>query len=249
MNTVIRLTARWWKPLLFAAWVWALAGLLKNGQYAMYLRPEFAYVIGLGVFTLLGFMVTAMTENRPTRFEIVHGLHALILVLPLAYLLNAQGVSLDSYAFENRALGLPTVSSTGSDDLPPVMDHPALVPPAGAVSEKLVTLTSLYSAPDFYRGKEVELVGMLRKNDAHVEKEFGKGALLVFRFVVNCCAADATPLSVLIEPTEEVSIPDNAWVQVQGQFEIMKKGRARVPMLKKATLRAAKRPGMPYLFQ
>jgi uncharacterized repeat protein (TIGR03943 family) len=99
----------WWRPLVFFTWLWALTGLLKNERYTTFLRPEFGYVIGVGVFTLLGFLVSSLQDRQPKPFGIRQVLRALILLLPIAHLMNAQGTSLDKDAFQNRSLGLPSV--------------------------------------------------------------------------------------------------------------------------------------------
>ena len=293
MSTFKSLLQRWWRPLLFVAWIWALTGLLKNERYTAFLRPEFGYVLGVGVFTLLGFLMTGMAEARPRRFGIPQALHALILLLPLAYLWNAQGASLDAYAFQNRSLGLPSVEMPGNKPRtgpsvipsdpgqaaktpktaptprspqrvqpPPVARTPIEKQTLGQAEEnipqaesrkpaepaKTVTITDLYYAPRTYEGKQVKLIGMLHKNDAQVKKDFGKDLLVVFRFVINCCAADATPAAVLVDGEEFPDLPESAWVEVEGTFTLHEKNGRRVPILEKSSIKKIDAPKQQYLF-
>jgi len=374
MSTCKSLLQRWWRPLLFVAWIWALTGLLKNERYTAFLRPEFGYVLGVGVFTLLGFLVTGMAEARPRRFGIPQALHVLILLLPLAYLWNAQGASLDAYAFQNRSLGLPSVEMPGNeprpdasashavpnssaprksvssedrreaeriaksdpslsqgttdpqptrqvekragpsaippdpDDLaatseqpeeqlpgrkdsstslpdpgpvertavkegnvagnpervqsPPVARTPVEESPRGqatkdapqaeagktAAPAKAVSILDLYSAPRIYEGKRVKLMGMLHKNDAQVKKDFGRDLLVVFRFVITCCAADAMPSAVLVDGEDMPDLPESAWVEAEGIFTLHEKNGRRVPILEKSSIKKIDPPKQKYLF-
>jgi len=417
MNTTKRLLERWWRPILFVAWIWALTGLLKNQRYTAFLRPEFGYVLGLGVFTLLGFLVTGMTESRSRHFGIPQVLHGLILLLPLAYLWNAQGASLDAYAFQKRYLGLPTVAVPGDDHEsdtnsfkedaaatgnpeptvprgipkpscpqesaadenrrkpermakgnPPLptstlesqfghqsetLPKPAAVPPrmtihivkvgdtlyglarkyygdgkkwsaiadanqellgggtlitpgmelkvpppdeAGLteqtsdettaarerervqpspvarssmeqktreraedtkpesedaktlVSAKSVTILDLYYMPAIYEGKRVKLIGMLHKNDPRVKKDFGRNMLIVFRFVITCCAADASPVALLVDGKDLPDLSENSWVEVEGTFNTKEKNGRRVAVLEKSSMKKTAQPRQPYLF-
>jgi hypothetical protein len=227
MNTTKHLLERWWRPLLFAAWIWALTGLLQNGRYTAFLRPQFGYVLVLGTFVLFGFLLTGMPEARRGRFGIPHALRALILLLPLAHLWNARGASLDVYALQNRSLGLPIVDAPGGGpdtesprtSPPPKQDElagltggqsgegPATESPRPASPPKSVTIGDLYYAPRAYEGKRVRLIGMLHKNDPKVKESFGESLLIVFRFVVTCCAADASPMAVLVDGED---LPDLA---------------------------------------
>jgi len=272
MNALNHLLGRWWRLLLCFAWIWALAGILQNERYLAFLRPEFGYVIGLGVFVLLGFLVTGIGDMRRFRFDIPCALRALILCLPLAHLMKAQGVSLDSYAFQNRFLGPPSVGmaapqpSRPEEPLPtepPFSDRDAPIgseepsdPPSSAATENSgngtsepipVTIVDLYYSPSIYEGKRVRLVGMLHRNDARVKEVLGKDMLVVFRFVINCCAADASPAAVLVDGDAATSISDNTWVEVEGVFRIQQVEEQRAPVIERSTLKAISPPRHPYL--
>lgn len=372
---------RWWRPLLFLAWFWALTKLLVHQRYTAFLRPEFGYVLGLGTFTLLGFLMTGMGERRSRRFGVPQALHALILLLPLAYLWNAEGMWLGAYAFQKRSLGLPTIDVSLSDlradakafnsdtaaihnpeptaprtnpessspqksapdenrlmpPLPPTTpepqtDHrtetrpePADVPaettiyivkdgdtlygiarkhygdgkkwpaiadanqellggstaitpgmelrvprlggaglverpsdePTAArdlervqtspVAAKLITLVDLHTAHRVYLGKRVKLIGVLHKNDPRVKRDFGKNLHIVFRFVITCCAADAMPVSVMVDGKDLPDLPEGAWVEVEGTFKVQEKNGRLVPMLKKSSMKKTPPPKQRYL--
>jgi uncharacterized repeat protein (TIGR03943 family) len=229
----------------------ALTGLLPNQRYTAFLRPEFGYVLGLGTFALFGFVVVEIGDLRPRRFGVAQGLRALILLLPLAYLFNARGASLDAYAFQNRSLGLPNVIEPETDDRPAApgrVDTPAQAGDVDAPASKPVTILDLYYAPRAYEGKRVKLTGMLHKNDPQVEADFGKSLPVVFRFVITCCAADASPVAVLVDGDDLPDLPESAWVEVAGTFRIQEKDGRRVPIVATSIVTEKETPKQPYLY-
>jgi putative membrane protein len=257
MSVSKKLLQRGWRPLLFVAWIWALTGLLGNQRYLAFLRPEFGIVLGLGTLTLLGFLVTGLTEARSHRFGIPQVLQMLILLMPLAYLWNAQGAFLDAFAFQNRSLGLPSLEAPGADSTPgpgavertangeseapqTASDDPAEV--------EEVTILGLYYAPRLYENKRVKLIGMVHNNYPQVKQDFGKSMPVVFRFVINCCAADAIPVAVVVDGQDLPVLPDSSWVEVEGIFTMLEKNGRRVPMLEKSSLKKTQTPRQRYLF-
>ncbi len=255
MRAVTDLLQRWWRQLLFAAWIWTLTGLLPNGRYTAFLRPEFGVVLGLGTVTLLGFFLAGISRTRHRRFGIPQALQMLILILPLAYIWNARGASLGAFAFQNRSLGMPTVdggrralspAGGASPDRSPASESRASNATQTVV--RSVTLLDLTYAPRAYEGKRVQLIGMLHGPDPRVAEGFGRDLPLVFRFVISCCAADATPVAALVEGADLLERPDSSWVEVEGTFRTEEVNGSRVPILEDSTIRTIDPPAQPYLY-
>lgn len=66
-----------------------------------------------------------------------------------------------------------------------------------------------------YVGKSVEVTGFVFHPGNLPEKTF-----LVSRFVIRCCAADATPVGLKVDYDWEKYFKTDEWVQVKGKFEI-----------------------------
>jgi len=255
--------ARWWRPLLFFAWISALMGLLENGRYTAFLRPEFRYLLVLGGLIMWGFFIAGIGQ-RSSRLSISQVVYGFILFLPLAYLWNAQGASLDTYALQRRWLGHPGVktaydawgtqcpsASTSSTDEPTEKDQMATGKSETrltAASAQSVTILDLYYSPKIYEGKRVKLIGVLHKNDPQVRENFGRVMLVVFRFVVTCCAADASPVAVLVDGENLPPLDENSWVEVDGNFRVMENKDQKVPIVEHSTLRTISAPRQPYLY-
>lgn len=264
MKLFFPIQEEWWRSLLFLLWIIALTSLLLNQSYTIFLRPEFGILIGLGVLALSGFLISGcyIPKQRPLALsEIIRGC---ILILPLAYMLNSGEQGLDASAFQNRSLGLPSVAACTPAAVSPgsaeasVSAQPA--PPASVADTENndetrlspqameeVSILNIYMAPDKYKKRMISVIGMLTR-DEEVQQEFGDKATILFRFAINCCAADAVPLALVILNSDPSTLPDNTWVKVRGVFELEEKKQDPIPLLKQATMEATKAPKIPYLF-
>ena len=270
MDALKRALERWWRPFLFFLWAMSLTGLLKGLRYTAFLRPEFGYVLALGAFTLLGFLMIDMLDGRQRPVGVRQILTLLVLILPLLYLFNAQGVSLNNYAFQTRSLGTPSVAASGMETPAPAVsdtgqadsasgesmaageDGGANTPTQAAVDEGgvlKVTVLDLYKAPGIYEGKQVRFTGMVHRDDSRVEQDFGAGVFIVFRFVVTCCVADALPAAVLVNAGGAMSeCEENSWVEVEGRFSTKDKEDSRIPFIENPTIIPTGEPKQPYLY-
>ena len=115
-------------------------------------------------------------------------------------------------------------------------------PPQGAAIA--ATILQLYEKPEWFEGKRVHLVGMVRR-DAKTTGQFGADHFLLFRFAISCCVADAVPVAVVLEGATDQ--PENTWVEVEGTFGILTKGDARFPLLSAVRIIPTTEPEAPYL--
>ncbi len=242
MNGITSHLSRFPQSLVVTAWLIVLDILLLRGQYVAFLRPGFAWILVLAVAILLGFLWVNGDKTRIHRFNLAEALRLVILLLPLLYLANVQGQSLDSYAFANRSLGLPSLAVTNAP--------PNLVQRNDPDDTTLyeITLANLYRDPQQFTGRRIRLTGRYHPGGESTQN-LGPHVCMVFRFAVNCCAADATPLAVLanLRPGD-VNVEENDWVDIEGVFRIRNQDGRSIPMLDHATLCKAPEPQRPYLF-
>ena len=242
MKHLKSIISRFAQPLVFMIWLVTLFMLLFDEQYTIFLRPAFAWILILAVGILFGFLRVHCNPTKRPPFGLTEALRLLILVLPLLYLTNVKGISLDSYAFARRSLGLPSLPNTSSQQNR--INH--VDPLDNSVQQ--VTLADLYRNPQHYIGKRIQLTGRYHPGDTST-KALGTDTCLIFRFAVNCCAADATPLAVLVQLDQGSStIKESDWVDAEGLFSIRTQGNQEIPMLNQATLCPVPEPQSPYLF-
>ncbi|WP_148573506.1 TIGR03943 family putative permease subunit [Nocardioides caldifontis] len=151
---------------------------------------------------------------------------AWLLVAPVLVFFLVAPAELGSYAAERRL-------SEVREPAQYVAMRP--LPPGDPVRVTLVDflVRSEHDPGRSLAGREIELVGFVTSKD--------DGSWFVTRFVMGCCAADATAYRV---PVEGVAAPpDEAWVEVIGRWD---EGRPARPTLKATLVRRTEPPRRPY---
>jgi uncharacterized repeat protein (TIGR03943 family) len=260
--------------LVFVTWAGILLWLVKTERYRTFVTPAFG---GLLAATYVGLLVLLFAEtygSRPREQPARRLVSALTLLVPVVFLAHAQDARLDGYALTRRLTGLATTTPPPSPPpAPPAADRaegqtssmpedaPASFMPPGAEASppqdarqgatrgpvEEVTLREIFAGADSLVGKRVAVVGMTRNHDA-ARREFGDRAVIVFRFMVSCCAADARPLAmVAVRAQRQAMVPDDTWVRAEGVFRLRDTSKGSIPVLEGASLSATPEPRSPYL--
>ncbi|MDD5676983.1 MAG: hypothetical protein PHW60_03200 [Kiritimatiellae bacterium] len=242
MNLMRDLLARYWRPLLLGAWFYALSGLLPGRAYLDFLRPEFVVLLVLGLLVLLGFIFSAI-HARPQPFDLDQATRVLILILPLACLCMACGTTLDANAFQRRWTGMADINGRSMSRQDADMDG-EMSDVSG--SDEDVPLHYLCRWPKAYAERTVAVVGMLHR-DPKIAAQFGTNTCVLFRFVINCCVADAVPTAILVD-----GIPadwsESTWVRASGRFALRNGSNRPIPFLNSAQAKRVPKPQQPYLY-
>ncbi len=226
--------------IIFLLWIYTLMDLVGSYKYLAFSRREFAFLILAGVLMMILFLATDIGIKKLTLEMKLRGA---ILLLPLLYLLFAQGASLDSYAFQKRnieslnSIQAEVLESHQASPLPSPSQLPAV---EGDVIP--TTLLNLYMSPLLYQKKDITVIGMVYREASLPENQF-----LLFRFSITCCAADAMPLVVQVDTKNSFSIENDTWVQVTGQFDLDEKDDTVLPVIRNAKVEQTPAPQRPYL--
>jgi uncharacterized repeat protein (TIGR03943 family) len=78
-----------------------------------------------------------------------------------------------------------------------------------------VTLLDLVKDAEIFDGQRVAAEGMVYRAPHHDEN-----TLMLFRFAIVCCAADAFPVGILVKHTDAGRFANDTWVSVTGQLRI-----------------------------
>jgi uncharacterized repeat protein (TIGR03943 family) len=243
----------WLHPFVFGAWMFVLAYLLSSGRYMDFLRPEFGLLLVLAVFITMGFMITAIAGNWTTEVDLSTALRAAILLLPLVFLIAAPDAMLGERAFKNRFVGTGTIASNSGERFPweegPKEEVASLVDTTRSRSRATdeCFITDLYRHAKRYDGRRVVFTGMIMRDEA-LKKYFGGRDTAVYRFLITCCAADALPMAVAVDPAPAESFAKDQWVRVTGTFSLQRIDDASVPLVTAAAFEPIEAPTMPYLF-
>ena len=93
--------------------------------------------------------------------------------------------------------------------------------------------------------KPVEVIGQLMPAKTNNPKG---NRFVVIRMMMTCCAADAQPIALPIEPQQKPDLPDMTWVKVTGKAAFPIEGGQHKPLIENAALEKIAPPQDPYLY-
>jgi uncharacterized repeat protein (TIGR03943 family) len=91
----------------------------------------------------------------------------------------------------------------------------------------------------------VEVIGQLMPAKTNNPKG---NRCVVVRMMMTCCAADAQPVALPIEPQQMPDLPDMTWVKVTGTAAFPVEGGQRKPLIQNAVLEKIDPPYEPLLY-
>lgn len=212
----------------------------------------------------------AHADMRSSAWSVIT---SLILVAPL---LLAFANTLDSFGASTVAnrvyvqdlaqlpsAQLPTPASPGPVEVPlpddgsntaqssnTTQDDQYLLPKNKQGQIRAQVVDFLYAAQlpevrDQLENKAVEVIGQLMP--AKINNPKGNRYVVV-RMMMTCCAADAQPVALPIEPQQKPDLPDMAWIKVSGKAVFPVEGGQRKPLIQNAVLEKIDPPDEPFLY-
>jgi putative membrane protein len=96
---------------------------------------------------------------------------------------------------------------------------------------------------DKYRAREIKLKGFVYK-----EKGLQKDQLVIARFMITHCVADASIIGFIAELPEATSLEMNTWIDVEGVLDTTTYNGTELPIIKITNWKKIKEPKEPYLY-
>jgi len=227
-------------PLRLAAWLILLLVMILGGFQRYYLtgwnQPMLA-VTCAG----LALLFTAGLLEKPRGTRAVGGLgvwfETLAHYLPLVLFLVA-GPTLPAM---NR---LSNFDYTGrkTSEIAPRMD-------GGPLS---VSLLDLHAQHERIDGRLIEVIGTGHLLSESERKNLPASAAgrdiraILYRYVITCCAADATTVSAVLNDMDPKTIQEDQWYRVRGRSRYVAEG-LNVPFISVESLEPVPQPLSPYL--
>lgn len=97
--------------------------------------------------------------------------------------------------------------------------------------------------PRDYSGKPVRISGVV----LHAPGSVPSGYIMVIRYMVTCCIADARPVGLVVRDSSHGSLKDNQWVTVEGTMTSANNGGQKVAVVAPTRI-APTRSGNPYMY-
>lgn len=217
---------------VFFGWLWL------SGERARYLGPRTYWVVTFGALALgLSALVHLLTlrqgsRERPSLGEVVG---AIALVAPLFAIAVVPDPDLGALAASRKGTANALTSSEGAPSQAGATGEPSFIDIHYAGQSEGYARTVGVS-----EGRDVSLLGFVAE-----DADAPAGTFELTRFYVSCCAADAIPYSVAVDPgSSPEALEEDAWVEVDGALE--RRGARYVLVAR--TLERVSPPDDPYLY-
>lgn len=96
---------------------------------------------------------------------------------------------------------------------------------------------------EIYLGKEINLKGFIFKEEGMAQNQ-----LVLSRFLITHCVADASIIGFLSELPEASTLEEDTWIEAQGIIETTTYDGAVLPIIKTTNWHTIAEPSVPYLY-
>lgn len=193
--------------LVLTAWAGLFWFLWMTGRDGLYLSTRTSWVIPVGAILLTLAAAGRLASARTSSEESVTPRESWVLAgiaLPVVLLLALPPVTLDSYSADRRSTFGGTGLQASARDVSGELDFIDV----GAAQ----TFDSALEALHDRAGEEIVLEGFVATTSGLAPDE-----ILLARYIVTCCVADATIARVRVIGVAPGSLAADDWVRVEGQ--------------------------------
>jgi len=238
----------WLDVLAIAAWGTLMLRYWLTGKLNLLIHPDYFWLVitgGLGLLIVSGLKAWELLRRR-RRSRVTATQH--ITLFPPGFsstLLLATAII--GLLFTPRVFASQTALQRGvTDSLGATRSQPqafrSSVPPEERSLLDWVRTLNVYPEPDAYTGQKVKLQGFVIHSP-----ELPQEYLLLSRFVITCCAADAYPVGLPVKLTQNRQVyPPDTWLEVQGKMITENLGGKRQLTIQASSLKQISEPQNPY---
>jgi uncharacterized repeat protein (TIGR03943 family) len=257
---------------VLSVWGGVLLAFFFSGRIRAYLHPNFQpFVLVAGAVLLcLAFLVLispATCSAQGSRSSVGSVLASLLLTVPLLLAFSNTPDRFGAGTVANRVyvqnLGqipgaqprtgiveptLPDDGSPSRDDSRESSQYLLQRNKLGQVQAQVMDFLYAAELPDLrgqLENKPVEVIGQLmpaKSNNPNGNR------YVVIRMIMACCAADAQPVALPIEPRSKPELPGMTWVKVTGTAAFPVEGGRNKPVIQNAVLEQIDPPEDLYLY-
>lgn len=237
-----------WGILLLKYWVTGQLNLLIHPNY-------FLLVMGTGIVLLVlsgirAFQLFNQLRPRRTKNRIILPMGQHISWFPPGWsstLLVATaivGLIIEPKVFTSQTAIQRGVTETLTATRAQVQSFRSKTKPEERSLIEWIRTLNVYPEPDAYTGQKVKVQGFV-VYPPNLSSEY----LLITRFVITCCAADAYPVSlpVKLKESRETYKPDT-WIEIQGQMITETLNNKRQLTIEASSIQKIPEPTNPYYY-
>jgi putative membrane protein len=244
------------KALLIIGMALFLYSRLTNGSLYYYINQRFMVFT---LFTVIGLVIVGLSYRFKRKGdEEVHdhdGSHAghshshglswggvALVLMPIVLGLAVPPQPLGASALANREINAGLTESS----MPGIVGATANLP----TTEKNIldwwrTFRTSQAVNEDERiiGQEARVLGFV-----YQDERYGEGHLMVVRYTVSCCVADASALALVVASPEASVLENDQWVEVSGVFAPGDLPGWKMPVLVAHSIAPVSVPDQPYLY-
>ncbi|MBL8058109.1 MAG: TIGR03943 family protein [Anaerolineales bacterium] len=97
--------------------------------------------------------------------------------------------------------------------------------------------------PAIYTDQPADVIGFVYRTADLRPDQF-----MVSRFIVTCCAADASGVAMLVDWPQAAALAENTWVRVRGPVRAAALNGQPLPLIAAVTVEPAEQPEHPYMY-
>ena len=238
------------RALLLFGFGYLLMHVVLSGDVLLYIHPRFIVGIKISYWFFYALaLVQFMNTLKPQ--EILHhefrrgwGMYV-VFIVPLAIGLLMPPKALSSYMVNQKGINLTNNQQVSgrSVESATVYNYAANWNPVITDNTFMYAMQMLTLQPRSFVDKNIDFVGFVYKND-----EFRKNQLVVARFAITCCTADAQVLGLTCLYDNADAFAKDDWVRVKGIIKTEHGLTGAYPAVEVSSIKKVPPPRMPYVF-
>ncbi|MBE9067274.1 TIGR03943 family protein [Leptolyngbya cf. ectocarpi LEGE 11479] len=214
------LRKNWLDILVLGAWSLTLFRYWITGKLYLLLHPNYMWLANSAAIVLLAMAIFRVVQMRqPKKRQVQAPPSHTTLLPPQLSSFILLGVAVLGLIYTPQVFASDTAIQRGvSESLTMTRSQPQRFVRQTASEDRTVIdwirTLNVYPEPDAYTGQSVKVSGFVIHPDAWPEEY-----LMLSRFVLTCCAADAYPvgLPVQLAVSRQAYAPDS-WLEVEGKM-------------------------------
>jgi uncharacterized repeat protein (TIGR03943 family) len=239
-----------WGILLLQYWLTGKMNLLLHPDYIWLAYSAGFFLVGLAVLKLgqaLLRLVRRLGQRRPPRPRANPALPHFSLFPPGWGSVLLLAVAIFGLQFTPQPFASQVALDRGvTDTLTLTRSRPqafrsATRPETRSLVDWIRTL-NVYPEPDAYTGQKVSVDGFVIQ-----APDLPKNHLMLARFIITCCAADAYPVGLPVKlKGDRSAYPADTWLRIEGEMITETLAGKRQLVIQASTLKEIPKPANPY---
>ena len=238
----------WLDVLAIAAWGVLMLKYWLTGKLNLLIHPDYFWLVIAGGLSLLavGGLKGWELLRRPRR-AVAPSLQHITLFPPGFSSTLLLSTAILGLLFTPRVFASQTALDRGvTDFLGATRAQPqafrSSVPPEERSLVDWIRTLNVYPEPDAYIDQKVNIQGFVV-----YPPELPPEYLLLSRFIITCCAADAYPVGLPVKLIQNSQVyPPDTWLEVEGKMIVGKLGDKRQLIIQASSLKQIPEPKNPY---